>query len=246
MILISNIVLEVLEGSTIASTEIYGASKKAYINIGTGTVFNLKWNTPTLTNDTVDYYNLIIKRYYPELNIYYDILNKNIGLVNEFFVDSALLPALPEQYMLAIYVVAHGKSGGVTTSNTVNPYVCKGSGTFVKVEEPTYAQPIMKRAAAFAKAPIPEEVTVSIIATDGTKMSILDSEGNQAQVEANRLLESDGWQVISEGYIKAPDNTWQANDIAYEILMIKNEETNKFEPLEIRNALGNYEPLYTL
>lgn len=242
----SSIILEVLDGSTIASTEIYGVSRKAYINIGTGTVFSLNWNAPILTDDVIDYYNLIIKRYYPELNIYYDILNKNIGLVNEFSVDSALLPALPEQYMLAIYVVAHGKFGGVTTSNTVNPYVCKGSGTFVKVEEPTFTQPIMKRAAAFTKAPIPAEVTVSIATTDGTKLPILDSEGNQAQVEANRLLESSDWQVISEGYVKTPDNTWQANDIAYEVLMIKNEETNKFEPLEIRNALGNYEPLYTL
>lgn len=242
----SDIILEVLDGSTIASTEIYGVDKKAYLNIGTGTVFNLKWNAPTLTNDTVDYYNLIIKRYYPELGIYYDVLNKNIGLVTEFFVDSVLLPTLPEQYMLAIYVVAHGKFGGVATSNTVNSYVCKGSGTFVKVEEPTYDQPIMKRAAAFTKAPIPTEVVVSIATTDGIKVPILDNEGNQAQVEARKLLESNDWQVISEGHIKAPDNTWQASDIAYEILMIKNEETNKFEPLEIRNALGNYEPLYTL
>ena len=60
MILISNLILSVLEGSTIASTEIYGTDKKTYVNIGSGNVFNLLWTPPTLTNDTIDHYNLLI------------------------------------------------------------------------------------------------------------------------------------------------------------------------------------------
>ena len=169
MILISNLILEVLEGSTITSTEIYGTDKKTYINIGSGNVFKLMWETPTLTNDAVDHYGLIIKRHDTAINAYYDIFDKNIGLVNEFYVDSPLLPTVPEQYMLSIYLVAYGKHGSVITSNVVNPYVSKGSGGYVKVEE-VYNQPIMKRALALTKG-----VPVFIDIENNT---LVDAEGN--------------------------------------------------------------------
>ncbi len=222
MILISNLTLNIKDGSTIASTNIYGADKKTYINIGSGNVFKLEWVTPVLTNDNIDRYSLVIKRYYPTLNVYYDIFDKNIGLVNEFFVDSPMLPALPEQYMLSIYLVAYGKQGSVVTSNVINPYISKGSGTYVKVEGDesiTYKQPIMKRALAFANVPTPDEKTVRVVDSNGNEVPILDSEGSQVQLEATRILSSETWNVMQEGYTKAADGTWRATDIKYEVLV---------------------------
>ncbi len=156
MILISNLILSILDGSTISSTEIYGVDKKTYVDIGSGNVFKLTWKTeletnPVFTNDTVDHYKLVIKRFDPTLNVYYDIFDRNIGLINEFYINSEMLPSVPLQYILSIYVVAYGKQGSAITSNIVNPYVCKGSGAYVKVQPEGYAQPIMKRALAFAK-----------------------------------------------------------------------------------------------
>ena len=239
----SSLILNIEDGSTIASTNIYG--EKVYINIGSGNVFKLKWGP---LNDTVDHYTLILKRYDPTLNVYYDILNKNIGLVNEFYVDSPLLPALPEQYMLSIYLVAYGKQGSVITSNVITPYVCKGSGTYVKAQPTSYAQPIMKRAAAFAKATLPEKTTARIVDTDGNEVFILYGEENPVPVEATRLLTSNtGWQLVSESYVKAPDGAWHAADINYEVLVVQNKETNKFEPLEVLNdERTDYEQLYIL
>ena len=129
MILISNLVLNISDNvSAVPSTEIYGTDKKTYINIGSGIVFKLSWNAV----DLVDHYNLVIKRYDPTLNTYYNIFDKNIGLVNEFYVDSPMLPIAPTQYLLTIYLVAYSKTGIIATSNILNPYISKGSGTYVK------------------------------------------------------------------------------------------------------------------
>ncbi len=224
MILISNIFLEVLEGSTIASTEIYGADKKTYVNIGSGNVFNLKWNIPTLTNDTIDHYNLVIKRYDPTLNVYYNIFDKNIGLVNKFYVDSDMLPAAPEQYMLHIYVVAHDKNNGVVTSNVVTLYVCKGSGTYIKTK--VGSTEYMKRALGFVNAPTTSEVVATLLDSTGRELQILDSNGNPVplEVEATRLLSSNTWNIVQEGHVKDADGNWPNNDIKYEVLLDENDE----------------------
>jgi hypothetical protein len=221
VILISNSFLEVLEGSTVASTEIYGTDKKAYINIGSGSVFNLKWDTPVLSNDTIGRYDLVIKCYDPVLNTYYDIFDKNIGLVNKFCVDSSMLPALPEQYMLSIYVVAHSKSGGVVTSNTVNPYVCKGSGTYVKVQPEGYAEPIMKRAIAFVNV---RQITADSAVGEQLSQFLVDSEGTI-------LFSSDGDVLATNG----------SDYIIYEdVAVIKNSAGKK---VPILDKSGNEVPL---
>jgi hypothetical protein len=174
VILISNLTLNIKDGSTIASTSIYGAGKKTYINIGSGNVFKLDWETPVLTNDNIDRYSLVIKRYDPTLNVYYDIFNKNIGRVNEFFVDSPLLPIAPAQYLLSIYLVAYSRLGSIITSNILNPYVSQGGGTYVKVEGDeniTYKQPIMKRALGFVNT------AQAVTATRAAQIKLLDSDG---------------------------------------------------------------------
>ena len=237
MILISNLILSIKDGSTISSTEIYGADKKTYFNIGSGNVFKLYWETPTLTNDAVDHYSLVIKRHDITLNVYYDIFDKNIGLVTEFCVDSVILPTVPEQYKLSIYLVAYGKLGSVITSNVLTPYVSKGSGIYVKVED-GYAQPIMKRAIAFENIPTPADSAATLANTDGYAIPILDNDGNQVSLEATRLLSSIDWSTMRESYTKASDGTWRTNDIKYEILV----DFNNGEIITDKNN----EPIYVL
>ena len=245
MILISNLALDIKDGSTIASTQIYGKDKKTYINIGSGNVFKLEWSTPTLTNDTVDCYSLIIKRHDTTLNVYYDIFNKNIGLVNEFYVDSSLLPVVPLQYMLSIYVVAYGKQGSIITSNVVNTYISKGSGTYVKVED-GYTQPIMKRALAFVYTPdtlvtadgstiIDNEgntiyaLDESVLKTEDTLVDfnggeLTDSNGELLIAKVTKVLSSTTCNVVQEGYTKEAEGNWHTNDNKYEVLVDKNGE----------------------
>ena len=276
MILISNLILSVEDGSTIASTEIYGKDKKTYINIGSGNVFKLSWETPTLMNEAVDHYSLIIKRFDPTLNVYYDILDKNIGLVNEFYVDSHLLPTLPEQYILSIYIVAYYKSGSAITSNIVNPYITKGSGTYVKVKKEDYAQSLMKRALAFAKVVTVlkaddgfelkdidgktlvtlgvsgDPITVESKLMDLNKEILLDPDGNELFANATKLLTStSGWEVVQEGYTRGSDDEWHTNDIRYEMLISTAEGDDYGKPIEVivdNDTNGNpiYEPLYVL
>lgn len=213
MILISNLILDVEDGSTIASTNIYGTDKKTYINIGSGNVFKLKWNVP---NDTVNYYNLVIKRYDPTLSVYYDIFDKNIGLVNEFYVDSSMLPAAPEQYILHIYVVANSKNSVIITSNVVAPYISKGSGAYVKTPAG-----YMKRALSFINVSTTDKVVATLRDVTGRELQVLDSSGNPIplEVEATRLLFSDTWNIVQEGSVKGADGSWHKNDIKYEILL---------------------------
>ena len=222
MILISDLVLNVDErGSAVASTEVYGADKKTYINTGSGNVFRLSWNTPTLTDDTIDRYSLIIKRHDTTINVYYDIFDKNIGLVNEFYVGSSMLPALPAQYMLSIYVIAYGKQGSVLTSNVINPYISKGSGSYVKV-----ADGYMKRAVAFVNAPIQTSAEEEVVLLDSQGRTLL-AQGEEGEkpltATATKVLTSvSGWTVVQEGYTKDSAGVWRTNDIKYEVLVDNN------------------------
>lgn len=208
------------DGSTIASTNIYSTTgtydKKTYINIGSGNVFKLSWIMSGLTGDAVDRYSLIIKRHDTTINTYYDIFDKNIGLVNEFYVNSELLPALPEQYMLSIYLVAYTKNGNVITSNIVNPYISKGSGTYVKTEDTT-GQTMWKRALAFTKAATTADAIGIIKDSSGNIVSIKDGTGNAVQIQATRILTSSDWNVVQESYIK-DGSIWKASDIKWEVL----------------------------
>ena len=251
MILISTLILTSSdEISAVPSTEIYGADKKTYINIGSGNVLKLEWAlTPAWSNDSVDHYTLIIKRYDPILNTYYNILSENIGLVHSFFVKSSMLPAAPEQYMLSIYVVAHGVYGSVATSNVISPYVSKGSGTYVNIVEDRYKQPIMKRSVAFVNAPTPVEPEAELIDIVGRSIFATGVEEPLA-AKATKLLVSSDWTVVQDGYTKDVNGNWQTNDIKYEVL-VAGGEGNDYEIIEVivgRDANNQpiYEPLYVL
>ena len=250
MILISNLVLEVYDGNTIASTEIYGTDKRTYVNIGSGNVFCLDWSLDSMPNDKLDHFNVVIKRYDPTLNVYYDILTKNVSRVSEFYVSSDLLPKVPLEYVLSIYVVAYGKQGTIITSNVVNPYVCKGSGSYVKVEYEDYKQPIMKRALAFVNAPTPNEPVAVLLDRNGRTLFAKD-ESEPLAAKATKLLTSDTWSLVQEGYTKGADGEWHTNDIKFEVLIAGGESNYYGEPIEVivgKDADGNdiYEPLYVL
>ncbi len=225
--------------TAVPATEIYGTSKKTYINIGSGNVFRLFWDTPDLTDEAVDHYNLVIKRQDTTLNVYYDIFDKNIGLVNEFYVDAALLPTIPLQYMLSIYIVAYGKQGSIITSNIENPYISKGTGTYVKVQPEGYQQQIMKRALAFVEASVPDTTIPAVILDeDGNAIPLLDRDNNEITLTATNILPSSGWNVALEYYTKV-DGTWPTSDIRYEVLVDEDGDI-------IYDNSDNDEPIYTL
>lgn len=262
MILISNLVLNISDNvSAVPSTEIYGADKKTYINTGSGIVFKLTWETPTLTNDTVDHYVLVIKRYDPTLSVYSDIFNKNIGLVNDFCVDSPILPVAPAQYLTSVYLAAYGKQGSVITSNILNPYISAGGGTYVKVEGDelaTYAQPIMKRALGFVNitsSMSAATAALQTILTDSDGKVLLDSlDRKLAPKAAAKILNRYGVQIQdAEGKaLFAPatrllenTNGWAVVQQGYTKAADGTWHTNnlEYEVLQVLNKNGEYEVL---
>lgn len=256
MILISNLVLRIEDGSTVAATEIYGTDKKTYINIGSGNVFNLAWDHVTLTNDLLDSYKLVIKRYDPTINVYYDIFDKNIGLVSNFSVNSNILPTAPNQYLLSIYLVAFGKAGSTVTSDIVHAYISNGCCTLVKAEEG-----YMKRAISFVKADLTmlaegDELILTeadgkalLVAEDSeqplidyTGERLTDSTGELLIVDATPLLRNvNGWAVVQEGYIKGNDGKWHSDNAKYEALLASDGTI-----IEVLNDEQLYEPLCIL
>jgi len=234
VIFIASLTLEVLDGSTIASTEIYGANKKTYINIGSGNVFKLQWVTSDII---VDHYDLVIKRHKPEVNVYDVIFDKNIGLVNEFYVDSAILPDFTMPYETSIYLVAYGKQGSVLTSNVVNPYVCKGCGTYVKVQPDGYEQPIMKRAVALVKTK-PDRITLTTVEEGEASVTSSAVSANYAEAV---LRDSEGYilrDITKKVLFSVPATTVEMElaDITGQLLV---DDTGRTLFAEVSNLLEN-------
>lgn len=231
MILITILNLFVEDGTTLPSVNVYNNYEPTYINIGSGNVFKLRWATELTesTDEAVEYYELIIKRYDVDLNIYHDVFKKKIGLVNEFYVNSNLLPTLPLQYRLDASVVAYGKLGSTVISDIKHIYVSKGTGTYVKVTPEGYNQPVMKRAVALVNSrPHPnmaEEIPAIIVDEKGNEIPLLDSNNNETQIKATNILRSSDWVVAQEFYAKNATGAWQVSDIRYEVLVDKDGNT---------------------
>ena len=227
MILITILNLFVEDGTTLPSVNVYNNYEPTYINIGSGNVFKLRWTTELTesTDDAIEYYELLIKRYDVDLDIYHDVYKKKVGLINEFYVDSSLLPALPLQYRLDASVIAYGKHGSTAISDIKNIYVSKGTGTYVKVMPTGYNQPVMKRAAALVNSrPRPsmaEEIPAVILDENGNEVPLLDSSNNETQIKATNILRSSDWVIAQEFYTKDADGIWQVSDIKYEVLVDK-------------------------
>ena len=209
--------LSISDGGTITSTDIYNA--KSYIDIGSGNVFKLSWNTPMPASE-IDYYYLSIRRYNASTGTYTTIISSNIGNVNEFYVESSLLSTITQtQYQLTMYVIAKSKKGTTydITSNVVTTYVTEGCGSYVKVFD-GYKQPIMKRAVAFAK--VNTAKSDEAVLAENYGRALVDVNGRTLYAATATILEStNDWNVMQESYSKDSTGTWKRNDIQYEVLV---------------------------
>lgn len=213
----ATLTLSISDGGTVTSTNVY--SSKSYIDIGSGNVFKLFWNTPMDTSE-IDYYYLSVRRYDASTGTYYNIFTNNIGNVNEFYVSSTLLsPITQTQYQLSIYVIAKSKKGATydITSNVVTTYVTEGCGSYVKVFD-GYKQPIMKRAVAFAKVNVAKRDEAVLAENYGR--ALVDANGRTLYAATSTILEStNDWNVMQGSYSKDSTGTWKRNDIQYEVLV---------------------------
>lgn len=214
----SNLSINISDGGTVPSLDYL--SSKTYINIGSGNVLKVSWNTPTALNNTVDTYIVHVLGYSNESNGYKPLYTTDVGNVNEFYLNSSVLNSVQQTFLpLHIYVEAISKYGPQYNglSNTEVIYVCRGTGTYVKVEE-GYAQPIMKRAVAFTKLSYNKLVDSSgviITGIDGTAMGTKVSDFQDIAT---------GWTLMQEFYSKDVHDTWHLNDLSYEVLMDENGE----------------------
>jgi hypothetical protein len=219
------------DGNTVPSTNISGST--TYIDIGSGTVFKLTWNTPIASNNAVDNYTLYISMYDNSTNTTVVVYNKNIGNVNEFYITSNMLSEVKQlSYRLSITVTANSKYGASYNgiSNAILVPVSRGCGLYVNVSE-GYPEPIMKRAAAFVKL---------------NYVALLDAKGRALKGAKDRQLYAktasvqdteDGWALMQEFYAKNSSGAWKKNDIQYEVLTDQNGS--------IITDVNN-DPIYTL
>lgn len=243
MIAISNLNLTISEGGTIASTKIYGP--KTYINTRSGNVFKLSWDAPIVSDESINSYRVVLRRYDSVINTYYDVFNKNVGKVTEFYVESSILTniALP-QYQLSIYVVAQGQNN-TYTSDIKNTFVSNGGGNYVKVSD-GYTQPIMKRALAFANAGAQTSKSEFSL-MDSNGKALVDANGETLTAKATKLLEipESGWAVVQKSYVKDASGSWRANDIKYEILVDVNGNIIYLDSNGTPNIIAG-DPVYVL
>jgi hypothetical protein len=226
----STLAVIISDGNTVPSIDL--DDEKVYVNIGSGTVLKLSWETPTASGNILDYYNLYIYTY-DTSGVCQTILDTNIGNVNEFYITADLLASEAYEYCkLYIQLTAVSKLGNFYngTSEIVRVIVSKGCGTYVKVEK-GYPKPIMKRALAFAKLNY-----VLLYSADGKVLRDVDEKAlyaKSAKIQDTNI----GWALMQEFHIKDSDDLWENSDIQYEILIDENNEL-------ITDV--NNEPIYTL
>jgi hypothetical protein len=227
----STLSLQASDGNTVPSIEFLNT--RTYVDIGSGTVLKLSWDTPTATENAVDYYKLYIAAYNAITDTYQIVLDGSIGNVNEFYVTSELLSNIDfAQYHLNIQLTAFSRYGneynGISELIAVN--ISRGCGTYIKVTD-GYAQPIMKRSVACAKLDY-------LPLTDSTGKQIYDADGEALYIKVSKAQsDSDGWTLMSDFYSKDSSNNWHLSDIQYEVLTDANGEI-------ITDS--NNEPIYTL
>jgi hypothetical protein len=208
----------ITDGTTIPSVELQG--QKTYVDIGSGNVLKLSWDTPVATNNVVDSYTLNLSKYNPETGTSITLFEQNIGDVNSFSVNSNhLRSAAMAQYTLQISVTAHSKYGQAYDSSvkTINTQVSKGSGTYLRVEH-GYQQPIMKRSLAFAKLGyMPLKDVNGKVLRDAGGMTLYAKTARTQDVGV-------GWTLTQEAHAKDSNRIWHESDIQYEVLVDVNGE----------------------
>ena len=196
----SNLKITISDGGTVPSLDYL--STKTYVNIGSGNVLKVSWNTPTATNNAVDNYKIYILRYDSTAASYKSLYSANIGNVNEFYLKASVFASISQSFIpLHIYVEAISKYGSTYngTSNTAAVNVSRGCGTYVRVSE-GYAQPIMKRALAFARLSSQELLT-----KDSKTLSGIDEKTLYAKESSTQDMAT-GWTLMQEFYVGGGSN----------------------------------------
>lgn len=238
----SNLTITISDGGTVPSLDYL--SNKTYVDIGSGNILKISWNTPVAADNAVDSYVVNILKYDTATASYKAFYKANVGNVNEFYVKSSLFSSVAQYFnKLRIYVEAVSKYGTAYngTSNIKLVSVSKGCGTYVRVEE-GYTQPIMKRAIAFAKVngkPLLADNGEPFVGSDGKTLyaavssvqdadtswtlmqefySVGSPEAVVVDAEEKALIDANGLELF------AAETSWQLSDIRYEVLTDANGE----------------------
>lgn len=190
----SNFSIVVSDGGTVPSIDYL--PNKTYVDIGSGNVLKVTWDTPVAANNTVDSYIVYLTKYDSTDGSYESIYTTNIGLVNEFYLKSSLLAAITKSfYSLFIRIEAVSKYGAAYngSSNTAIVYVSRGCGIYNKVED-GYTQPVMKRALAFTKLAF-----IKIFDDSGKALKAADGTDIYSKVSSTQDSLS-GWALMQEAY----------------------------------------------
>lgn len=207
----SSLNVSISDGNTVPSVDILGC--KTYVDIGSGTVLKLSWDTPVAENNKVDYYSLTITACESNLNTYYTLYDGSIGNVNEFYLNASLLaPVTTAQSTITFRLIAQSiygsKYSGAATE--IVAQVNKGCGTYIKIDNGI--QPIMKRAIAFSKLQFKR-----LTDAEGKAIRTVDSKELYVKTSAAQSSSS-GWTLMQEFSAKDSANNWKLSDIKYEVL----------------------------
>lgn len=214
----SNLTITASDGNTIASTDFLGS--KSYVDIGSGTVLKLSWNTPVATNNKVDHYSLYVYYLNTTSGSNVSLVGRDVGNINEFYVTSSMLSSVTQSKLdCGCYVVAHSKYGAAynVVSNTISFTICRGCGTYIKVTE-EYIQPTMKRATGFAKLDF-----LTLLDSGGKALSTTDDKVLNIKATSTQSSTT-GWSLMRDFYSKNTAGSWQKSDLRYEILTDQNGE----------------------
>jgi hypothetical protein len=214
----SNLSITISDGGTVPSVDYLPT--KIYVDIGSGNILKVTWNTPTASGNAVDSYIIYVLAYDSAAGSYKSVYTANIGKVNEYYLPASLFAASGQSFTpICIYaeaVSAYGKDyNGISNMAMVN--VSKGCGTYTKVDT-GYAQPVLKRTLTFANLDY-----VALKDTSGNE--ITDANGEPIYTKlASVQDDTTGWTLMQEFYAKDENNNWQKSNIAYEVLTDSNGE----------------------
>lgn len=208
----SNLTITVADGGTVPSLDYL--PEKTYVDIGSGNILKVSWNTPTATDNIVDSYKLYILAYDSTNVSYKNFYVANVGCINEFYVPASLFESLQQAFIpIRIYVEAISRYGAAYNglSNTASVNVSRGCGIYTSVEA-GYKSPIMKRSLAFTKL-----AYVKLFDSNGKLVT--DSAGNVVYGKASSSQDSStGWALMQEFHAKDTSGKWHENDLKFEVL----------------------------
>lgn len=215
--------LSLSEGLTVPTVKLNQSNY--YVDIGSGDITKIFWETPVATGNKVDSYTVTISYSRDDTGTYYSLLKSlNIGNTTEFCISSELISkaTFSKKCTLNVNIIANSYYGSSYNSKiaTLTLNITRGCGIYTKVSN-GYSNPIMKRAIAFAKAAT-ERTYQALTDKDGNPL--LDSTGIPLLVETADLTDEVNWTLMKEFYLKDSQGYWQLSNIQYEVLTDINGE----------------------